>query len=504
MDFEQTINSGKDKFRIVLVYLFLAMFSLLSFVGINFFVISSNINDANDDFVIHTNDIHQHLVQVTQSTNFILDGFSALLSSIGLENYETVVRYSNQVLDRVPYIYQIQAAQLVTKENLNEFNDVQSTFYNYKVKVFDGSQFQDATTSKSKIFYPITFFADKESLPFNNYGLDVQSLPFLAKSTELAQRHNKTVISEPFDTLDDERVFVMVQPAYFEQSSQPDFFSFFIIKSNILLKKNTLISDYAIDIHLNKQSDNLLFEQVQTQVSSWERTLLPEFIYEKEILIGAQVLVLIVKQQLSWAAIELNILIVIFFGSMLFLFSFYLMFKIHFDSELVKVKHSKQLFDLANFDGLTSLANRHAFNNKLEHSLKVAKRNQTQVGILFLDLDGFKKINDTLGHKVGDAALKLSADKIQATVRDIDGVGRLGGDEFAIILTNINGPDLCEEIKRRLKASVSSITEIQGSKVSLGTSVGYAIYPTDSESADELLTLADKYMYQDKKENKQV
>jgi len=504
MEFEQSLNSGKDKYRIVLVYFFLALFSILSFVGVNFFVISSNINDANDDFVIHTNDIHQHLLQVTQSTNFILDGFSALLSSIGLENYETVVRYSNQVLERVPYIYQIQAAQLVTKDNLAEFNDVHNTFYNYQVKVFDGSQFKDAMQSNANVFYPITFFADKENLSFNNYGLDVQSLPFLAKSTRLAQRHNKTVISEPFDTLDDERVFVMVQPAYFEQNTQPDFFSFFIIKSDILLKKNTLISDYAIDIHLQKQADEPLFEQIQTQVTSWERNLLPEFKYEKEILIGAQVLVLTVKQQLSWAAIELNILIAIFFGSMLFLLSFYLMFKIHFDSELVKAKHSKQLFDLANFDGLTSLANRHAFNNMLDHSLKVAKRNNSQVGILFLDLDGFKNINDTLGHKIGDIALKLSADRIKETVRDIDSVGRLGGDEFAIILSNINGADLCEEIKRRLKVAVSSITEIEGNFVTLGTSVGYAIYPNDSGSANELLTLADKHMYKDKKENKKV
>jgi len=200
-------------------------------------------------------------LQVTQSTNFILDGFSALLSSIGLENYETVVRYSNQVLERVPYIYQIQAAQLVTKQSLAEFNDVHSTFYNYKVKVFDGSQFKDANKSESNVFYPITFFADKENIPFNNYGLDVQFLPFLAKSTKLAQGSNKTVISEPFDTLDDERVFVMVQPAYFEQNTQPDFFSFFVIKSNFLFKQNNLLDDYAIDIYLKKQPNNLLFEQ---------------------------------------------------------------------------------------------------------------------------------------------------------------------------------------------------------------------------------------------------
>lgn len=267
-ELEQTLNTGKDKYRIVLVYLFLALFSLLSFIGVNFFVISSNIKDANDDFVIHTNDIHQHLLQVTQSTNFILDGFSALLSSIGLDDYETVVRYSNQVLERAPYIYQIQAAQLVPKENLLNFNNL---YGNFKVKVFDGSQFTDATQSHSEVFYPITFFADKESLSFNNYGLDVQSLPFLAKATQLAQRHNKTVISEPFDTLDDERVFVMVQPAYFEQNSKPDFFSFFIIKSEILLKKNTLIADYAINILLKKQSENLLFQQVQTKVTSWKK-----------------------------------------------------------------------------------------------------------------------------------------------------------------------------------------------------------------------------------------
>jgi diguanylate cyclase (GGDEF)-like protein len=180
------------------------------------------------------------------------------------------------------------------------------------------------------------------------------------------------------------------------------------------------------------------------------------------------------------------------------------MFKIHFDSELIKVKHSKQLFDLANYDALTSLSNRHSFNNKLIHSLKAAARNKSQVGILFLDLDGFKTINDTLGHNIGDLVLKLSANKIKVTVREIDTVGRLGGDEFAIILEDIEGISLCETIMERLKFSVASITEIDTHKITLGTSIGYSVYPKDGKSADELLNLADKRMYIDKNYKKQA
>ncbi len=484
------------------VYFTLALFSIVFFIGFVGFVINNNINKAHEEFLIQGNDTHQHLVQVTQSNNFILDSFSSLLTSIGLTSYSTLVNYSNEVLKRVPFIYQIQAAQRVEKSDLNHFNEEQNIYQQFKVRVFTGTEFIDAKNYDAQVFYPITFFADKENAKPLHMGLDVQSLPFLEQPTKLASQLNKTIISEPFEYENDELVFVMVQPAYFSNVLNPDFFTFFVIKADVLLHKSDANAHYNIRIYLKEHPDKPLIDtQQQSSLSAFDYYL-PRFSIQKEVDIEGQIIVLDIQRQLSFAAISLELLAATLFVFILFLASFYLMYRLHLNSEKEKAAHSRELYRLANFDALTNLANRLSFESALESALKLAERRENILGILYLDLDGFKAINDSLGHHVGDEALKMAANKIRASVRDVDIVGRLGGDEFAIVLTEISSVENCIEIKNRVEQSICSIDEIEGHKVSLGASVGYTLYPIHETSADKLLDLADQYMYQNKRKKK--
>lgn len=150
---------------------------------------------------------------------------------------------------------------------------------------------------------------------------------------------------------------------------------------------------------------------------------------------------------------------------------------------------------MAHHDALTQLPNRTLFQLRLEHALVQSKRNNTQVGLMFLDLDRFKQINDTLGHDVGDQLLTVVANKLANCMRSSDTIARLGGDEFAIILENIIADDqLIAAANKILKEFIAPIT-IDHHELHTTTSIGIALGPRDAATVDALTKNADIAMY---------
>jgi diguanylate cyclase (GGDEF)-like protein/PAS domain S-box-containing protein len=153
----------------------------------------------------------------------------------------------------------------------------------------------------------------------------------------------------------------------------------------------------------------------------------------------------------------------------------------------------------ANYDMLTKLPNRYLFKDRLQRALLRAKRDRSTVGLLFIDLDGFKKINDTLGHAAGDEALRHAAKRISRSLRDADTAARLGGDEFAVIVPGVEAAMDVEGVAQRIIAATAAPLEVHGQEVVLTASIGAAIYPTDSDNDEDLLRDADVAMYRSKK-----
>ena len=152
---------------------------------------------------------------------------------------------------------------------------------------------------------------------------------------------------------------------------------------------------------------------------------------------------------------------------------------------------------MAHHDGLTDLANRSLFLEKLEHALQGAS-GVAPVALMSLDLDRFKSVNDTLGHAVGDQLLRRVADRLRRAVRDGDTVARLGGDEFAIIQSGIEDLSQAREFAERLVAAIGAPYEFDGISVSIGVSVGITFAPADGVAADSLLRNADVALYRAK------
>jgi diguanylate cyclase (GGDEF)-like protein len=162
-------------------------------------------------------------------------------------------------------------------------------------------------------------------------------------------------------------------------------------------------------------------------------------------------------------------------------------------------RNEKQIVYLARHDPLTGLANRRLFQERLDQALARVARGE-RFAVLCLDLDRFKKVNDTLGHDVGDALLRLVADRLQACVRDVDTVARLGGDEFAILQENVADEESVSLLAARIIEVIGGIHQIAGHEVPTSTSIGIAMAPESATSAHALLKNADIALYFAKQE----
>ncbi|MEO5932516.1 MAG: EAL domain-containing protein [Duganella sp.] len=161
-----------------------------------------------------------------------------------------------------------------------------------------------------------------------------------------------------------------------------------------------------------------------------------------------------------------------------------------------------RLARLAHFDPLTGLANRTWLAETLVQSIAVARRHRHRLALVFLDLDHFKQINDTLGHDAGDEALKILATRMRASVRATDGVCRLGGDEFVILLPEIDQIADILVVTDKVRNECSQPVEIAGKELQLGLSMGVSLFPDDAQDPPTLLRYADSALYHAKAEGR--
>src|SRR4051794_3244937 len=157
----------------------------------------------------------------------------------------------------------------------------------------------------------------------------------------------------------------------------------------------------------------------------------------------------------------------------------------------------------ASHDGLTGLANRPLFTERMEQAMAAADRTGRPVGLFFVDLDCFKAVNDEWGHDVGDELLRQVADRLLDTVRGADTVARLGGDEFAIILSDVSGPDEVDAAARRVEQAFGDSFVVGEHPLTIGASVGRAIWPEHAHEIEPLMRHADTEMYRAKRAAKQ-
>lgn len=160
--------------------------------------------------------------------------------------------------------------------------------------------------------------------------------------------------------------------------------------------------------------------------------------------------------------------------------------------------YEKQLIHQANYDALTGLPNRVLGMDRLRQAIRVDQRKQRKTIVLYLDLDRFKQVNDSLGHRIGDLLLIETAGRLTACVRQYDTVSRLSGDEFLIVLSGVEDAVMVESTAEKILHMLAQPYQIEDRELHVGASIGIAVIPDDGQSADDILRYADTAMYQAK------
>ena len=174
-------------------------------------------------------------------------------------------------------------------------------------------------------------------------------------------------------------------------------------------------------------------------------------------------------------------------------------------SDLTTKKQTEEyVYYVSHFDSLTGLANRHAFMDRLAQSLIQARRMQSLAAILFLDLDGFKLINDSLGHRAGDQLLRLVAERLKGCIRDSDNIARMGSDEFAILLGNFSKVDDVGGIVEKILHSYAEPFLLENQEVFVTSTIGISVFPLDADEPEILLVNANAAMNQAKEQGKNI
>ena len=173
-------------------------------------------------------------------------------------------------------------------------------------------------------------------------------------------------------------------------------------------------------------------------------------------------------------------------------------------SEMRRQVHQRQRYldHIAHHDALTQLPNRILFRDRLEHALAIALRGETQIGLMFLDLDEFKQINDSLGHLIGDELLKVVAERLTSLVRNSDTVARLGGDEFAILVEGVTSREDMSLLANKILQAIEKPMMLNGNELRISVSIGIATAPHDDVYAEYLIRDADAAMYEAKRQGR--
>ncbi|SEH07689.1 Cyclic di-GMP phosphodiesterase Gmr [Candidatus Venteria ishoeyi] len=172
-------------------------------------------------------------------------------------------------------------------------------------------------------------------------------------------------------------------------------------------------------------------------------------------------------------------------------------------SDITEKKQAQdKINQLAYYDTLTGLPNRQLFHDRFEHAIAMSKRRESIVALMFIDLDNFKGVNDTLGHQAGDFLLKQIGERIHSNIRSSDTLARIGGDEFTVILENIHGKTHVAKIAADIMQAIAQPIQIEETEVFSSCSIGICFYPDDANSVEHLMQYADTAMYRAKEQGK--
>ena len=498
------------------IYQVIVAIWLTLFAAIMALIVELDIHRAEAIFTDHANMHFQEANDRVRINELVLEGFTAMINAANDPDRTQIRVYAQQMLEQYPYIFKFEIVEKISDDKLEAFSEhYRRNFYpDFEVKAFSfesDRQWQEA--KKAPYYLPIVFMEPSTPESRKVLGLDVSSNEFLMHSLQKLGQEVQTVSTDPFTLVQGHLAYLLQRPipepvdsevSSFSRSGAEDGFAELVIRTDTLLDRaaHTLPGMRELLYHPSFSStdpDGHLYLREVAEAGWLESRLFPRLNVSMSLDSKSQPFVLLIEQQLGWGLISwgklgLALLIAIITFAVMVVYA-----KIYFRNEMERTEMTAQLFHLANHDALTGLANRNLLTDRLSHAIVQTSRQKRQLAVLFLDLEGFKEVNDTYGHDTGDSLLKSVAERLRACVRAGDTIARLGGDEFVLVLENIAGQEDVDHVFEKIKAGFEQPFSVNTYSIHLGISIGSATYPKDGIDIETLISSADSSMYEDKR-----
>jgi diguanylate cyclase len=485
------------------------------------FSVSTSITSTEHRFTQYGNALYEHLSDRTRSNQTILEGFAAIFSAFGDTDPDKASRYARQVLAHHPHVFALEIVRSVPRAGLEEFvaEQRQRGHPDFEIRGFsyDTDRRFHAIGDKPA-YYPVVFMEPMRAGSEEVIGLDIDTVPFLREAMFQSIEWQSAVASRPFELVEGNLAYILFRPVQSgipgdpphpaaAHEDYPYTVALVVDTHNFVSPETPLHSPHArVTVHhagfAATDPDGLLFDAQAPDPGTLERLLLPVFEYRRTVGTGGDSLGLVMEKQIGWADLNLRLLFTIGFASLVSLYLLGMFIRADHARNQARLAGEERLRYLATHDGLTGLPNRNLLMDRLAQARARADRQHTRFGVLFLDLDDFKQINDAHGHQAGDLLLKLVADRLRMSVRSDDTVSRIGGDEFVVVAENLGRDEFLDSLLGKIKENLSRDFRIDNREIDLSISIGAVLYPRDGTRLETLMKVADTRMYEDKQSAK--
>ncbi|HSG22376.1 MAG TPA: sensor domain-containing diguanylate cyclase [Azonexus sp.] len=504
MQFRSELRSKRHYASFLIAWLALCLFGL-------YMVISSEIKQAEQQF---NQDIHELSADIRQkllANEAVLSGFSAFLQAVEETNQGATALYAAAALAPYPHIYMLEVARKISSAEKSSLENSireagQRTF---SIRSFsDSSRGPEIKDTSSETYWPIVFIFPTLPNVQEIYGIRLETVPHLEETLRIAARSGRAIASPGFPLKEGGNAFILlrnvVRPTASNKPGAPNLFGSSMValllnKTDSLLPANLASKDLGMNAEfLNEASrePSTLFQKSMPPAHWLDSKMLPRFTQIVDPDITSQPVRLTFERQLRWAH---------FFGpsvvavvSMLLAGMLLVTINVRRHHQVINtaaIEHERTEH-LAMHDALTRLPNRHLLTDRFDQVLHRWQRHGTKFALFVIDLDHFKKINDSLGHDAGDAVLVATAARITQAIRAGDTVARYGGDEFIVLIADVLsqedalglGEKLCDLLREPVSWGKASLQPT--------CSLGIALCPDDGDNFKSLFQQADQAMYQ--------
>jgi diguanylate cyclase (GGDEF)-like protein len=491
--------SAKKFARLHLAYSLLIVATAFFLCGIVVFFIHWSLRNLEDDFKADAAYTSRHIRDQLSENETILIGLGAYINGEALIDIGAVDAYSSVMMQRFPHVSMFQIAQYIDAESVASFKQimVKQGITNAGVYKFGSAQSDLISDDAMHGKLPVIFVAPTASKAV--LGLDLLSIDFIRKSLPSGP-YTEMTISEPIELFEGEKALVMMQSIPRNNNHKESYLALVLIKQDRIFPGYDKSKNWNLKVSVIQPSGKFFPVGTVIEQMPQEKTgsFLRRLSISDDVEFSKYKINITISKNITWLDLNLWNLSLLGLMVLVILVVLCVIYLMHFSVEVQREKHQKMLFKQANYDALTKLPNRFYFEDAARRILLNAQREKLGVLLLFVDLNGFKAINDNLGHDAGDKVLKEVARALKLVLRQSDLAARLGGDEFVILIDDIKDLTAVLHMIEKIRHALQGL-RVEGvptDKVS--GSVGFSFTLQHGYDLITLLKVADNSMYGEK------